>query len=195
MTVKATENCVESLVAKGVKAGDIVVQNPTVTLDTVDWQGRRIKIDCTRSVDISSSSSESWFGKFLEHIDVTETELDTLLAESDEDNLKYDPIDNIVQAINSIHFHEPQRPILKLQYQLQIKNLKIEVLEQNPLCFEMFKQKLYKEFQGSLFWYWPLLQYVNIHNFQWQVMWLWEFLINNPTDENSYEWLQMLINV
>jgi len=59
----------------------------------------------------------------------------------------------------------------------------------------MFKQKLYKEFQGSLFWYWPLVQYVNRHDVQWQVMWLWEFLINTPTDENTYEWLQMLINV
>jgi len=84
-------------------------------------------------------------------MDKTETELDTLLAEPDEDNLKYDPIDSIVQAINSIHFHESQCPILKLQHQLQIKNMKLEALKQNPLFFEMFKQKLYKEFQGSLF--------------------------------------------
>jgi len=39
MTVKASENCVECRMAKGVKAVDIFVQNPTVTLDTVDWQG------------------------------------------------------------------------------------------------------------------------------------------------------------
>jgi len=54
-----------------------------------------------------------------------------------------------------------------------------------PFIFEMFKQKLYKEFQGSLFWYFPLLQYVSMHNFQWQVMWLWEFLVNTPIDENT----------
>ena len=59
--------------------------------------------------------------------------------------------DSIVQAINSIHFDEPQCPILRLQDQLQAKNLKIDVLAQNPLFFLMFKQKLYKEFQGSLF--------------------------------------------
>jgi len=111
---------------------------------------------------------------------MTETELDTLLAESEEDNLLSDPIDFIVQAINSIHFDEPQCPILRLQDQLQAKNWKIDVQAQNPLFFEMFKQKLYKEFQGSLFWYWPLLEYVNIHDFQWQVMWLWEFLIKHP---------------
>ena len=135
MSVKATENCVESLMAKGVKAVDIVVQNPTVTLDTVDWQGLRIKTDCTRPVDISSSSSENWFESFLECMDMTEDELDTLLIESEEDNLMSDPIDYIVQAINSIHFDEPQCPMLRLQNQLQAKNLKIDVLEQNPLFF------------------------------------------------------------
>jgi len=65
------------------------------------------------------------------------------------------------------------------------QKLKIEVLEQNPLFFDMFKLKLYKEFQGSLFWHCSLLQYVNIHDFQWQVMWLWEFLVNTPIDENT----------
>jgi len=42
-------------------------------------------------------------------MDVTETELETLLAELDDDNFnfRYDPIDSIVQAINSIHLHEP----------------------------------------------------------------------------------------
>jgi len=64
-----------------------------------------------------------------------------------------------------------------------------------PLFFEMFKQKLYKEFQNYFFWHSPLLQYVTIHNFQWQVMGLWDFLVNTPIDENTYEWLQTLINV
>jgi len=195
MTVQATENCVESQMAKGVKAVHIVVQNPTVTVDTVDWEGLRIKTDCTRSVDISSSSSENWFDSFLECIDVTEAELDTLLVESEEDNSMSDPINCIVRAINSIHFQEPQCPILRLQIQLQARNLKTDILEQNPLFFEVFKQKLYKEFQGSLFWYYPMLQYVSIQNFQWQVMWLWEFLVNTPIDENTYEWLRTLIKV
>jgi len=40
----------------------------------------------------------------LERRDVTEAELYTLLTESGEDNLLFDPIDRIVQVINSIHF-------------------------------------------------------------------------------------------
>jgi len=34
MSVKATENCIESLIAKGVDVSDIVVLTPTVWLDT-----------------------------------------------------------------------------------------------------------------------------------------------------------------
>jgi len=193
MLVKATENCVESSMAKGINAADIAVLNPTVTLDTVYLQSS--KTDCACQVDTLSSSSENWFESFLECMDVTEAEIDTMLTESEEDNLLPDPVDCIVQAINSIHFDWPQCPVLRLQNQLQAKDLKIDVLEQNPLFFEVFKQKLYKEFQSSFFWYCPLLQYVTIHNFQWQVRWLWEFLVNTPIDENTYEWLQILINV
>jgi len=92
--------------------------------------------------------------------------------------------------------------ILRVQIQSQALwpadrcfSLKIDVLEQNPLFFKVFKQKLYKEFQSFFFWYCPLLQYVTSRNFQWQVMWLWGFLVNTPIDENTYEWLQILINV
>ena len=41
-------------------------------------------------------------------MDVTEAELDTLLIESEEDNLMSDPVNCIVRAINSIHIDEPQ---------------------------------------------------------------------------------------
>jgi len=82
-----------------------------------------------------------------------------------------------------------------LQTHLQAKGLGLEVLENNPMLFAAFKQKLYKEFQNFFFWYSPLLQYVTIHNFQWQVIWLWEFLVNTPIDDKTYEWLQILINV
>jgi len=143
-TVKATGNCVTSLMAKGKKAADIVVVDPTVTLQS-------LRISRGGQVETPSTSSENWFEEFLECMDVTETELDTLLAESEEDNLISDPIVYLVRAINYIHFDETQCPILRLQIQLLAKILKIDVLEQNPLFFEMFKQKLHKEFQGSLF--------------------------------------------
>ena len=133
MTVKATENCVKSLMAKGINATTIVVLTPTVTLDTVYLQSPRI--DCACQVDTLSSSSENWFESVLECIDMTEAELDVMLTESEEGNLLPDPIDCIVQAINSVHFVWPQCPILRLQNQLQAKGLKIDVLEQKSFTF------------------------------------------------------------
>ena len=129
----------------------------------------------------------------MERIDRTEAELDAVLTESEKDKLLFYQVDCIVQAINSIHFNGPQCPILRLQNQLQAKGLSIDVLEQNPLFFKVLKQKLHKEFQSFFFWYCPLRQYVTIHNFQWQVMWLWEFLVNMQIDENTYEWLKTLV--
>jgi len=128
-------------------------------------------------------------------MDVTQAELDAIMTESEEDNLFPDPIDCIVQAINSLHFDWPQCPILRLQNQLQAKGLRIDVLERNSLFFDVFRQKLCKEFQSYFFLYCPLFQYVTPGNFQRPVMWLWEFLANTPIDENAFEWLQILINV
>ena len=193
MTIRATESCVQSLMVNGINVADVMVRTPKVLLDTFGLQNLKIGIDVACQTSTSSTSSEDWFEEFLKNMEVMETELGTWLAEEFEDNFKYDPIDCIIQAINSIHFEGPQCPILKLQDQLQAKKLKMDILTQNPLFFLMFKQKLYKEFQGSLFWCWPLLKYVNIRDFQWQVMRLWEFLINTPTDEGTYGWLQKLI--
>ena len=134
MTVKATGNCVTSLMVKGINAADIVVLDPTVTLQS-------LRIYCAGQVETPSSSSENWFEEFLECMDVTETQLDTLLAESEEDNLISDPIDYIVQAINSIRFDQPQCPILGLQAYLQVKGSDLNVLEDNPILFTTFKQK------------------------------------------------------
>jgi len=130
MTVKATGNCVTNLMAKGINAADIAVLDPTVTLHS-------FRIYCAGQVETPSSSSENWFEEFLECMNVTETELDTLLAES-EDNLISDSVDYIVQAINSIHFDRPQCPILRLQAYLQVKGSDLNVLEDNSILFTAF---------------------------------------------------------
>jgi len=196
MSVKATKSCVENLMAKGISAANIVVLVnfvPTVVLDTVHLQSSRV--DCACQVGASSLCSENWFESVLECIDMTEAEPDALLTESEEDNLLFDRIEYIVQAINSICFDRPQCPILRLQTYLQVKDSEMDVLEDNPILFTAFKQKLYKEFQCLFPRYSPLLHHVNINNFRWQVMWLWEFLVNTPIDENTYKWLKTLIDI
>jgi len=107
MSVKATENYVPHLIMKVVNAANTVILKPTVTLQS-------IRIYLPSQIDVLSSSSENCFESLLKYMDMTESELDILLAESEEDKLLSNPIDCIVQAINSIHFDEPQCPILRL---------------------------------------------------------------------------------
>jgi len=56
MLVKATENCVANLIAKGINASNIVVPIPTVVLKTVRLQSARV--DCACQADIRNSYSE-----------------------------------------------------------------------------------------------------------------------------------------
>ena len=79
---------------------------------------------------------------------MTEAEVDTMLTESEDDNLLPHPIDCIMQAINSIHFDWPQCPILRLQNQLQAKDLKIDVLEQNPYFSKYSCRSCIKNFRA-----------------------------------------------
>jgi len=53
---KATGNCIESLVAKGIDASDIVVQTFIVVLNVVHL--RSPKFDCARQADIWNLYSE-----------------------------------------------------------------------------------------------------------------------------------------
>jgi len=175
----------------GINAASIVVLTPTVVVNTAHLQSSQV--NCVSNDDVPSSSSENWFVNFLECIDVTEAELNAILTESEDDKFLFGPTDYVVQAIKSVRFNWPQRPMQMLQTYLQAKGLGLDVLENNPILFTAFKQKLYKEFQCSFPGYSPLLQYVNINNFRWQVMWLWEFLVNTPIDENTYEWLKTFL--
>jgi len=168
MAVKATKNCLENFIAKGIQSSNIAVLTPTVVLDIDHLQS--VKKDCACQVDASSSSSENWFKSFMAYMDMTETELETKLTESEDDTLFFDPIDCVVQTIKSVRFKWPQCPIQMLQTYLQAEGLGLDVLENNPILFTAFKQKLYKAFQCSFPGYSSLLHYVNNKNFHWLVM-------------------------
>jgi len=192
MTVKATENCVKSLMAKGINADSIVVLTPTVFLDIAYLQSSQV--DCVSKDEIPCSNPENCFESFTACMDMTETELDAILTETEDDNFLFNSIDCVIQAIKSVRFNWPECPIQMLQAYLQAKGLGLEVFENNPMLFTAFKQKLYKEFQRPFPGYSSLLQYININNFHWQVMCLWEFLVNTQIDERTYEWLKILID-
>jgi len=83
MSVKATKNCVEKLITKGINADSIVVLASNVFLDTACLQSSQV--ECVSKMYAPSSSSENWFESVLEYVDVTEAELDAILTKSEED--------------------------------------------------------------------------------------------------------------
>jgi len=113
MTVKATENCVKSLMAKGINADSIVVLTPTVFLDTAYLQS--FQVDCVSKDEIPCSNPENWFESFIACMDMTETELDPMLAESEDDNFLFDSVDCVVQATGRNALYRCFRLIYKLK--------------------------------------------------------------------------------
>jgi len=99
MSVRATENCVKNLIAKGIHDSKIAVLTPVVVLDTVHLQSPRV--NCACQVDVSSSCSENWCESVLECIDITEAELEIISTTTEDYNLLFDQIDCVVQAIDS----------------------------------------------------------------------------------------------
>jgi len=58
-------------------------------------------------------------------------------------------------------------------------------MRDNPILFNMLKQKVYNEFRRSFPSYIPLLKLIDIKNFRWQLYWLWEHLINSLITINT----------
>ena len=57
--LKVTENCIESLIAKGVDVSDVVVLIPTIWLENDCLQS--FQRNCASQVETTRSSAENWF--------------------------------------------------------------------------------------------------------------------------------------
>ena len=94
-----------------------------------------------------------------------------------------------------MNFDWDQCPIKVLEDQLKEKNLGIGILDDNPVLFSVFKRKLYSKFRDSFQAYRPLLEFVNIKFFQWQVTWFWGYLVNIPITADTYDQIYTLIDL
>ena len=65
-----------------------------------------------------------------------------------------------------MRFNWHQYPVQVLQTRLQTKGIELDILENNPILFTIFKQKLYDEFQRSFQLYHQLLKFVTIKYFR-----------------------------
>jgi len=65
----------------------------------------------------------------------------------------------------------------------------------NPVLFLASKKKLYSNFRSSFQLYRPLLALVNINYYRWQATWFWEYLVNIPISESTYEYTYVMIDL
>jgi len=68
----------------------------------------------------------------------------------------------VVETIQSFRFSGSKCPVEALQIQLQSEGLEIDIIRDNPILFNIFKQKVYNEFRYTLQPYIPFLTLVDI---------------------------------
>ena len=97
--------------------------------------------------------------------------------------------------LRSVKFDWDECPVKVMERHLRERKLELEILDDNPLLFSVFKRKLYNKFRYSFQLYRPLLDLVNMTFYRWQVTWFWEYLINIPITTETYENIHAMIDL
>jgi len=135
------------------------------------------------------------FGNYLQDIGCTKSEAQAVVLGLEQERSLTGNLAHVLQVIRSVNFDWHKCPIKVLEDHLHEKNLELELLDDNPVLFSVFKRKLYSKFRDSFQVYRPLLELVNIKFYRWQVSWFWEYLVNIPITADTYEHIYTLINL
>jgi len=135
------------------------------------------------------------FENYLQDIACTKAEAQTVVSRLEQERSLTVKLAYAVQVIRSVKFDWDKCPIKVLEDHLQEKNLGLEILDDNPVLFSVFKRKLCGKFRDSFQSYRPLLQLVNIKFYRWQVTSFWEYLVNIPITTETYEYIYTLIDL
>jgi len=194
MTINATKNCIEKLIVEGESASKIMQRTPAIVLTPVllfsDHVDQAYQISEHYSVD---SSLKTLFENYLQDIGCTKSEAQTVVSSLEQERSLTGKLAYALQVIRSANFDWDKRPIKVLEDHLQENNLGLEILDDNPVLFSMFKRKLYSKFRDSFQSYRPLLQLVNIKFYRWQITWF--CLLNIPITTETYEYIYTLIDL
>jgi len=150
------------------------------------------QVDEHYSVD---PSLKTLFENYLQDIGCTKSEAPTVVSSLEQERSLTGKLAYALQVIRSVKFEWDNCPTKLLETHLQEKNLGLEILDDNPVLFSMFKRKLYSKFRNSFQSYRPLHQLVNIKFYRWQVTWFWEYLVNIPIATETYEYIYILIDL
>jgi len=196
MTVKTTKNCIEKLIVAGASAAEITEMILSIVLRPVSLLSDNMDQVCqVVENDSVDSSLKMLFETYLQDIGCTEAEAQTVVLGLEKERLLSGQSAYALQVIRSINFDWDKRPIKVLEDHLHEKNLGLEILDDNPVLFSVFKRKLYSKFRDSFQLYRPLLQFVNIKLYRWQVTWFWEYLVNIPITADTYKHIYTLIDL
>jgi len=181
MTIKATKNCIEKLIAEGSSAAEITAMTLSIVLTPAPLLSDKVDQAClVVENDSTDSSLKTLFENYLQDIGCTEAEAQAVVLGLEKECLLTGKSAYALQVIRSVNFDWDKSPIKVLEDHLQETNLELEILDDNPVLFSVFKRKLYSKFRDSFQLYRPLLELVNIKFYRWQVTWFWEYLVNIP---------------
>jgi len=196
MTAKATKNCIEKLIVEGASAAEIAEMTLSIVLTPVLLFSGNVDQAChVVGKDSVTSSLKTLFENHLQDIGCTEAEVQAVLLGLEKERLFTGKSTYALQVIRSVNFDWDKCPIKVLEDHLQEKNLGLELLDDNPVLFSVFKRKLYSKFRDSFQLYRPLLELVNIKFYRWQVTWFWEYSVNIPITTDTYEHVYTLIDL
>jgi len=196
MTIKATKSCIVKLIVEGASAAEITEMTPCIALTPVLLISDKLDQACqVVEIDIVDSSLKMLFENYLQDIGCTEAEAQAVVSGLEKERSFTGKSAHPLQVIRNVNFDWDKCLIKVLEDHLQEKNLELELLDDNPVLFLVFKRKMYSKFRDSFQAYRPLLELVNIKFYRWQVIWLWEYLVNIPITADTYEHIYTLIDL
>ena len=174
MTINATANCLDKLIVEGAKASEIMEMIPAIVLTPLplpsDYMDRIYRVVEPYSVDSSLKTS---FENYLQDIGCTEREAHIIVSSLVQEQTLTDRLAYALQVLRSVKFDWDECPVKVMEDHLREKNLRLEILDDNPLLFSVFKRKLCHKFCYTFQLYLPLLDLVNMTFYRWQVAWFW----------------------
>ena len=163
MTINATKNCIDKLIVEGAKVSEIMEMTPVIVLTPVllpgDYMDRIYRVVELYSVDSSLKAS---FKDYFQDIGCTECEAQIIVSSLVNEQTVTGRLAHALQVLRSVKFDWDECPVKVMEDHLRKKNLGLEILDDNPLLFSVFKRKLYNKFRYSFQLYQPLLDLVNM---------------------------------
>ena len=99
--------------------------------------------------DLADSSLKTLFENYLKDIGCTKSEAQAIVLGLEQERSLTGKLAHALQEIRSVNFDWNKCPIKVLEDHLQEKNLELELLDDNPVLFSVFKRKLCSKFRDS----------------------------------------------